>query len=104
MIKVIISSLKHKIWYRRGEILSHRFWIKRRAKEVKKILKLNKKTITQVEALRLIDEKMNKEYVDFVSSNKSLLKIVHFDICLAIQEGSVMGNVFFEETVRLKKT
>ncbi|GAI90844.1 unnamed protein product [marine sediment metagenome] len=65
--------------------------------------KLNKKAVNQIEALRLIDEKMNKEYIDFVSSNKSLLKVVHFDVCLAIQEGSVMGNVFFEETARLKK-
>lgn len=71
---------------------------------MKKLQKLNKKAVTQTEALKLIDEKLNQEYVDFVSSNKSLLKVVHFDICLAIQEGSVTGNVFFEETAKLKKT
>ncbi len=71
---------------------------------MKKLQKLNKKSVTQIEALKLIDEKMNEEYVDFISSNKLILKIFHFDVRLAIQEGSVMGNVFFEETAKLKKT
>lgn len=64
--------------------------------------RLNKKRVTQIEALRLIDEKMNQEYTDF--SNPTKIKIVHFSLYLAIEEGSIMGSVYFEEVGKLEKT
>lgn len=65
--------------------------------------KLNKKSVTQIEALRIIDEKMNKEYVDFISSNQNSVKIVQFGIFFMIQEGSVVGYVYFDELGKLLK-
>ena len=64
--------------------------------------KLNKGSITQTEALGLIDKKLNQEYTDFISSNSGRVKIVNFNLCFAIQEGSVMGSVYFEPTGELK--
>lgn len=67
------------------------------------MLKLNKKSITQDEAFRLVEQKLNNEYADFVSSNSGKIKIVNFNLCFAIQQGSVMGNVYFEQTGKLRK-
>ncbi len=67
------------------------------------MLKLNKKTITQDEAFRLIEQKLNDEYADLVSSNPGELKFVKFKLCFAIELGSVMGNIYFEKTGKLKK-
>ncbi|MBA7607297.1 hypothetical protein ES703_14456 [subsurface metagenome] len=67
------------------------------------MLKLNKKTITQDDAFRLIEQKLNDEYADLVSSNSGKVKIVNFNLCFALQLGSVMGNVYFEETGTLRK-
>ena len=64
---------------------------------------LNKTKANQIELLRLIDEKLNNEYAELLSSNTFGLKIVHFNLHIAIQEGSVAGNVYFEETGRLPK-
>lgn len=65
--------------------------------------KLNKERVTQTEALRIIDEKINKEYADFISFNSGRVKIVQFSAYFAIQEGSVMGSVYFEELGKLLK-
>jgi len=65
--------------------------------------KLNKTKVNQVKLLRLIDEKLNNEYAELMSSNTFGLKIVHFNLYVAIQEGSVAGSVYFEETGRLPK-
>jgi len=65
--------------------------------------KLNKKSITQNEAFRLIEQKLNDEYVDIISSNPDRVKVVNFTLCFAVQEGSVMGSVYFEETGKLRK-
>ena len=64
---------------------------------------LNKIKATQTELLRLIDEKLNGEYAELMSSNIFRLKIVHFNLYVAIQEGSVDGSVYFEETAKLIK-
>jgi len=64
--------------------------------------KLNKKTITQDEAFRLIEQKLNNEFADLVSSNSRTVKIVNFSLCFALQEGSVMGSVYFEPIGKLK--
>lgn len=101
--KAVISDQNHKILYGQGEILSHRFWIKRRAREVKKMVKLNKGSITQTEAMGLIDKKLNQEYADFISSNSRAVKVVNFNLYFAIQEGSVMGSVYFEPIGKLKQ-
>ena len=66
--------------------------------------KLNKGSITQTEALALIDKKLNKEYADFIGSNSRMVRIVNFSLCFAIQEGSVMGSVYFEQPGKLKQT
>lgn len=64
---------------------------------------LNKTKANQTELLRLIDEKLNNEYAELISSNTFGLKIVHFNLYIAIQEGSVSGSVYFEETAKLIK-
>jgi len=66
--------------------------------------KLNKKTINQDEAFRLIEQKLNNEYADLLSSNLGKIKVVNFSICFALEEGSVMGSVYFREMGTLKKT
>ncbi|MBA7609387.1 hypothetical protein ES703_16578 [subsurface metagenome] len=65
--------------------------------------KLNKKIITQDEAFRLIERKLNNEYADLVSSNPGELKFVKFKLCFAIELGSVIGDIYFEEIGKLKK-
>ena len=65
--------------------------------------KLNKEKVTQTEALLLIDRKLGKEYVDFLAENTIGLKIVHVNLYMVIQEGSVEGNVYFEEISKLMK-
>lgn len=65
--------------------------------------KLNKEKVNQFEILRLINEKMNNEYIEFLSSNSTGMKMVDFNICFIIQEGSVLGNVYFVETGKLTK-
>jgi len=65
--------------------------------------RLNKKAITQDDAFRLIEQKLNNEYADFISSNSRTVKIVNFNLCFAIQEGSVMGSVYFEPKGKLKQ-
>ncbi len=64
---------------------------------------LNKAKVNQTELLRLVDEKLNSEYAELMSSNTFGLKIVHFNLYVAIQDGSVAGNVYFEETGKLIK-
>lgn len=68
------------------------------------MIKLNKGSITQIEALGLIDKKLNQEYADFISSNSGTVKVVNFNLYFAIQEGSVMGSVYYEPLGKLKKT
>jgi len=68
------------------------------------MLKLNKKTITQDEALRLIEQKLNAEYTDLISSNSPKVKVVNFLLYFCIEEGSVMGSVYFGQMGKLKKT
>jgi len=65
--------------------------------------KINKEKVNQTEILRLIDEKMNNEYIEFLSSNSHGKKIVNFNVCFVIREGSVMGNIYFAETGKLTK-
>ena len=64
---------------------------------------LNKRKANQDELLRLIDAKLHDEYAELMSSNTFGVKIVHFNLYIAIQEGSVAGNVYFEETGKLIK-
>lgn len=64
---------------------------------------LNKAKATQLKLLQLIEKKLNDEYAELMSSSTFGLKIVHFNLYVAIQEGSVAGNVYFEETGKLIK-
>ncbi|MBA7493844.1 hypothetical protein ES702_04409 [subsurface metagenome] len=66
--------------------------------------KLNKKSITQDDAFRLIEQKLNDEYADVISSNSGKVKVVNFSLCFAIQEGSVMGSVYFDLMGKQRKT
>jgi len=63
--------------------------------------RLNKKRVNQIEALRLIDEKLNQEYADLSSRTK--VKVVHFSVYFAIEDGSVMGSVYYEDIGKLLK-
>jgi len=65
--------------------------------------KLNKEKVNQFEILRLINEKMNNEYVEFLSSNSTGMKMIDFNICFIIKLGSVKGNIYFAETGKLTK-
>jgi len=66
--------------------------------------KLNKKSITQDDAFRLIEQKLNDEYADLISSNSGKVKIINFSLYFAIQEGSVMGSVYFDLMGKQRKT
>lgn len=66
------------------------------------MVKLNKEKATQTEILGLIDRKANKEYTDFLTQEKIDLKIIRFGVTLFIQEGSVTGNVLYEEVATLR--
>lgn len=63
--------------------------------------RLNKERVTQTEALRLIDEKMNQEYADL--KNPTSIKVVHFDVYFAIENGSVKGSVYYEDVGKMLK-
>ena len=71
---------------------------------MKKLEKLNKGSITQVEALRMVDKKLIEEYTNFIGSNSKTVRVVNFSLCFAIEEGSVMGSVYFEPIGKLKQT
>ena len=64
--------------------------------------KLNDKKASQIEALNLIDRKLNELYIKLISSNSYKTQIVHFDLTFSLKEGSVSGNVSFEEVAKLK--
>lgn len=66
------------------------------------MVKLNKKKATQTEILGLIDRKATQEYTEFISQRAIKLKIVRFGVTLFIEEGSVTGNVLYEEVAKLK--
>ena len=65
--------------------------------------KLNKEKLSQIDVLVLINEKINDEYIKFLSSDCSGMKMFDFNICFIIQEGSVSANVYFKESAKLTK-
>ena len=63
--------------------------------------RLNKKRVTQIEALKLVDEKLNEEFSALVSSDSTHVKVVNFNLWFSIEMGSVKGSVYFEDVAKL---
>ncbi|NVM56228.1 MAG: hypothetical protein HWN66_21205 [Candidatus Helarchaeota archaeon] len=52
----------------------------------------------------MVDKKLIEEYTNFIGSNSKTVRVVNFSLCFAIEEGSVMGSVYFEPIGKLKQT
>lgn len=61
----------------------------------------NKKS--QIEVLKIIDDKLNELYADLVSSNPGRIQVVTFNLLFILKEGSVQGTVSFESVAKLKQ-
>ena len=61
-----------------------------------------KKDLSQIEALRIIDDKLNELYADLVSSNPEHIQVVSFNILFVLKLGSVSGTVSLEKIAKLK--
>lgn len=79
-----------------------KFYKTKGGKKVSIMKKLNQKKVTQIEALGLIDRKLNKLYIKLISSNPGYTQIAHFCLYFVLQEGSVKGDVYFEKGEKLK--
>jgi len=66
--------------------------------------RLCKKRVTQIQALKLVDDRMRREYLEFISTNTLQNKIIRFELCFNIEPGSVMADVHCETIGKLKKT
>lgn len=62
--------------------------------------KINK---TQIEVLKIIDDKLNELYTEIVSSNPRHTQVVTFNLLFVLKLGSVTGNVIFESIAKLKQ-
>ena len=62
--------------------------------------KINK---SQIEVLKIIDDKLNELYVDLVSSKDPRIQVVTFNLLFVLKLGSVQGTVSFESVAKLKQ-
>ncbi|MBA7497065.1 hypothetical protein ES702_07674 [subsurface metagenome] len=60
----------------------------------------NKKS--QIEVLKMIDDKLNELYADLISSNPGHIQVVTFNLLFILKLGSVQGTVSFESVAKLK--
>jgi len=61
--------------------------------------KINK---SQIEVLKIIDDKLNELYAEIASSNPGRVQVVTFNLLFVLKLGSVSGNVIFESIAKLK--
>ena len=60
-------------------------------------------TKSQIEVLKIIDDKLNELYADLVSSNPKTIQIVTFNLLFVLKLGSVKGSVRFDPVAKLKQ-
>ena len=62
--------------------------------------KLTPKKVNQFEALRIVNDKMGRLYVDFLNSG-ACSQLVNFKIYFEIKVGSIEADVYFEKVAKL---
>jgi len=62
-----------------------------------------KKKQSQIEVLKIIDDKLNDLYAELVSSKDGRVQVVTFNLLFVLKLGSVQGTVSFESIAKLKQ-